>query len=133
MNTGKRVALGIAAIPAVLMLVAGSALAHECVNASKVNQAAGVQVVIDDESGEVVWATRGVLNRIAQGIINPETGEGFSGLIGFDVNGDQVADLATWIVGPNGEIPQQAQYGGATCSGVVNIEVWFEQCQTDPV
>ena len=62
--------------------------------------------------------------------MDPDTGEGFHGLVGFDIDGDNVADLATYIVGPNGEIPQNAQDNGATCQGIINIGVWFEECMS---
>ena len=106
----------------------GWSLAHECVNASKQNQAAGVQVVIDANTGEVVWTTNGVANRIAQGLIDPVTGDGFQGLLGFDLDGDSVVDVSTWIVGPNGELPLSAQYNGPSCKGVTNIATWFAEC-----
>jgi hypothetical protein len=129
MTTTRRLALAAIAAPAVLVLTAGPGSAHECVNASKQNQAAGVQVVIDDQ-GEVVWVTRGVQNRIDQGLIDPATGEGFHGLLGFDLDGDRAADLATYIVGPEDEIPTQAQMNGATCKGIINIGTWFEECMS---
>jgi len=113
--------------PALLVLAAGPGSAHECVNASKQNIAAGVQVVLNDQD-EIVWLTKGLQNRIDQGLVDPETGEGFHGLVGFDIDGDGAADVATYIVGPNDEIPEQAQENGATCQGIINIGVWFEEC-----
>ncbi len=125
---------GLVAATAVGMFVAGSgaAYAHECVNISKKNQSAGVQVVIDANTDEVVWASRGVLKRAEAGLIDFDTGEGFSGLIGLDFDGDGVADVATFIVGPNGEIAEQAQWNGAECSGVVNFEALFS-CPNSPL
>ena len=76
-----------------------------------------------------MWVSKGLQGRIDRGLVDPATGEGFSGLIGFDVDGDGAADFATFIVGPNDEIPLQAQMNGATCKGIVNIGVWLEQCQ----
>ncbi|MEV0274084.1 hypothetical protein AB0H43_35375 [Hamadaea sp. NPDC050747] len=113
---------------AVLLLAAGPAYAHECVNASKKNQAAGVQVVVSADTGEVVWVSNGLQHRIDQGLVNPDTGEGFSGLLGFDLNGDAVADVSTFIVGPEMEIPEQAQFNGPACRGITNIEIFFSQC-----
>lgn len=129
MTINRRLAVAAIAAPAVLVLAAGPGTAHECVNASKKNQAAGVQLVVNDQD-EVVWATRGLQNRIDQGLVDPDTGEGFHGLIGFDLDGDDAADLATYIVGPEAEIPLQAQTNGATCKGIVNIGVWFEECMS---
>ena len=61
---------------------------------------------------EIVWTTKGVANRLAQGLIDPVTGEGFQGLLGFDLDGDGAVDVSTWIVGPNDEIPVNAQFNG---------------------
>ena len=52
---------------AALVLSAGPSLAHECVNASKTDQSAGVQAIIDLTTGQVVWSTPGLANRFAQG------------------------------------------------------------------
>lgn len=59
------------------------------------------------------------------GAVDLEAGEGFHGLIRFDFDGDNVADVATYIVGPDGEIPRQAKDNGAPCAGVVNFEALF--------
>ena len=109
------------------LLVVSAAAAHECVNASKANQAAGVQLVFGMD-GSVAYMSRGLATRIEQGLIDFETGEGFHGLIGFDLDGDGVADLATYIVGPEGEIPLQAQLRGPACKGITNIGIYFAQC-----
>jgi hypothetical protein len=122
-----RLMLGSVAAAAALLATAAPAWAHECVNADK-NQAAGVQVVIDANTGELVWVSQGLQQRIAQGLVDPDTGEGFSGLLGFDVDGDAVADVSTFIVGPEMEIPEQAQLNGPECHGITNIEVFFTQC-----
>jgi hypothetical protein len=64
-------------------------------------------------TGEIVWTTEGLANRLAQGVIDPHTGAGFHGLIAFDANGDGTADYSTWIdVGPDGEVPLVAQLSG---------------------
>jgi hypothetical protein len=126
-RTVRRLTLGAAAAATALLAAAGPAWAHECVNADK-NQAAGVQVVIDANTGELVWISQGLQQRIAQGLVDPDTGEGFSGLLGFDVDGDAVADVSTYIVGPEMEIPEQAQFNGPACHGITNIEVFFTQC-----
>lgn len=128
MKAHQRLLVAGVATGAVIVVTAGTSLAHECVNASKKNQAAGVQVVIDVATDAIVWSTKGVERRIAQGLIDPDTGDGFSGLMGFDLNGDGAADVSTWIVGPTGEIPLKAQFNGQPCKGVTNIDVWFEQC-----
>ncbi len=105
------------------LLVASVAMAHDCVNASKADQSAGVQVVLDLTTGQIEWTTPGVAQRIARGVIDPETGEGFHGLIGFDIDGDGVVDVSTWMgVGPDGEeIPAVAQFNGPPDKGLTNI------------
>lgn len=112
------------------LLIASSALAHECVNASKSDQGAGAQVLIDDSTGEIVWMTEGLANRLEQGVIDPDSGEGFHGLIAFDATGDGIADYSTWIdVGPDGEVPLVAQLSGPACRGLTNLFLYFTECQ----
>jgi len=108
------------------LLIATSVLGHECVNANK-RPAAGVQVVFNF-SGQLVWLSDGLARRIDKGLVNPETGEGFHGLAGLDIDGDGSADVTTYIVGPDDEIPWQAQARGAACHGIINIGEYFEQC-----
>lgn len=111
------------------LLLASTAAASHCVNANK-QQAAGVQVLIDFTAGEVVWLSTGVVTRVEQGLIDLETGEGFRGLIGFDLDGDGTADLSTWIgVGPDGfAIAEQAIANGPACSGITDLETFFLEC-----
>jgi hypothetical protein len=112
------------------LAIASSALATECVNASKSDQAAGAQALIDSNTGEVIWMTEGLANRLAQGVVDPVTGEGLHGLIAFDATGDGIADFSTWIeVGPNGEIPLVAQLSGPACRGLTNLFLYFTVCQ----
>jgi hypothetical protein len=110
-----------------VVLSAGGAFAHECTNASRNanNPEAGVQLVIDASNDEIVWVSRGLQNRIDRGLVDPASGEGFHGLVGLDLDGDGAADLSTWIVGPNDEVPLNAQLNGAACRGVVNIGDYF--------
>ena len=112
------IALGVMAS----LALATTALATDCTNASK-PAAAGVQVVINLQTGEIEWTTQGVAQRIARGAIDPATGEGFHGLLGFDFDGDGVVDVSTWDgVGPTGhEIPVQAQVNGPADRGVTSI------------
>jgi hypothetical protein len=108
------------------LLIATSVMAHECVNANK-QPAAGVQVVFSFD-GQILWLSDGLARRIEHGIVDPETGEGFHGLVGFDIDGDGSADLTTYLVGPDDEIPMQAQLRGPACKGITNLFVYFEQC-----
>jgi hypothetical protein len=111
------------------LLIASSALGHECINASKSYQAAGAQILIGP-TGEIVWTTEGLANRIAQGVVEPDTGAGFHGLIAFDADGDDNADYSTWIeVGPDGEVPLVAQLNGPLCKGLTNLFIFFTECQ----
>jgi hypothetical protein len=110
------------------LLIASSAVGHECVNASKPDQAAGAQVVIGPD-GSIEWATPGLMHRVQQGLVNPEDGSGFHGIAAFDIDGDGVGDISTWMgVGSDGEIPMQAQLNGSACRGITNIEVYFSEC-----
>ena len=111
------------------LVVASSALAHECTNVSKSDAAAGAQVLFGP-SGDIVWMTAGVARRVEQGLVDPATGDGFHGLVAFDFDGDGVADASTYIgVGPDGEIPLVAQFKGPACRGMTNLGLYFEQCQ----
>jgi len=112
-----------------LVLSTGAASAHECTNASKNanNPAAGAQLVLGADD-EVIYISKGLQNRIDQGLVDFDSGEGFHGLIAFDIDGDGVADASTWIVGPDDEIPLNAQENGSPCHGVVNIGYYFENC-----
>jgi hypothetical protein len=111
------------------LLIASSAFAHECTNASKSDQAAGAQILIDETTGTIVWMTEGLANRLEQGVIDPATGEGFHGLIAFDADGDGDADYSTWIdVGPDGEVPLVAQLSGPACKGLTNLFLYFTAC-----
>lgn len=126
MKTPRRVALGAVAAAATIVLTAGPGLAHECINASR-NGIAGAQLVLGSDDS-ILWISNGLQHRVDQGLVDMDTGEGFSGLVAFDIDGDGVGDLATWIVGPNGEIPLKAQFNGDPCKGVTNIGLWFEEC-----
>ena len=113
-----------------ILLIESSALAHECTNASKSDPAAGAQALIDANTGEILWTTEGLANRLARGVVDPVTSEGFHGLIAFDATGDGIADFSTWIeVGPEGEIPLVAQLSGPACRGLTNLFIYFTECQ----
>jgi len=122
-----RVLAGFAGVIASVLLAA-PVLAHECINVSKSDPMAGAQVLIGSD-GQILWITQGGLHRIEQGLVDPGTGEGFRGVIAFDLDGDGVADLSTWFgVGPEGEIPLEAQFRGPACRGLTNIGIYLEQC-----
>ncbi len=63
------------------LAIASSALGHECTNASKSDPAAGAQALIDSNTGEILWMTEGLANRLAKGVVDPDTSEGFHGLL----------------------------------------------------
>lgn len=106
------------------------AFAHDCTNASKNANAAaaGVQLVIDTSTGDIEWASAGIQQRIANGTVDPATGAGFYGLIGLDFNSDGVVDATTYIVGPAGALPENAQDSGSPCHGVTSLETYFSEC-----
>ena len=126
-RTVRRIFLGAVTLMTAALLAAGPVLAGHCTNADK-NAAAGVQAVIDVNSGQIVWISNGLQSRIDQGVVNLATGEGFSGLIGFDLDGDGVVELSTFLVGPNFALPEQAQLNGAPCHGIISIEAFFTEC-----
>lgn len=125
MKLTRRTALVALGGAAALVLSAGPSLATECVNASK-PLSAGNQVILSPAG--VVWTTPGLANRFAQGLVDPETGEGFHGLVGFDFDGDGAVDFSTYVVGPGDEIPELAQFNGPACHGVTNIGIYFSEC-----
>ena len=125
MKFTSRIALAGFAVTSSIVLAAAPALATDCINASK-PPAAGTQVVFGPTGIE--WMTPGVAQRIANGLIDLETGEGFHGLIGADFNGDGTVDFSTYIVGPNDEIPDFAQFNGPACRGITNIAVYMSEC-----
>jgi hypothetical protein len=114
----------LAGAAALVVATATPALAHECVNLNK-QPGAGAQVVFDLE-GNIVSAGTGVLKRFEKGVIDPDTGDGFHGMVGYDLDGDGAPDVDTWLVGPNGEIPSQAQHRGAECNGVISLDAAIE-------
>ena len=113
---------------ALSLILATSVLAMDCANASK-NQAAGVQVVLGSDF-QPVWISKGLQQRFDQGVVDPLTGEGLHGLIGFDLDDDGVVDVSTWVgVGPEGdEIPDTAQENGPACRGLTNLFVYLTTC-----
>lgn len=125
MNGMTRLGLAGVAAASAVVLAAGPSLATECVNASKL-QAAGIQVLLGPNGIE--WTTQGLATRISQGLVNPDTGEGFHGLVGFDFDGDGTLDFQTFIVGPDNEIPEMAQFNGPSCHGITNFATYFSEC-----
>ncbi|HXV72664.1 MAG TPA: hypothetical protein VEB69_14845 [Acidimicrobiia bacterium] len=94
----------------------------------KSDPAAGAQIAfgMDDQP---IYVSKGLQKRIDKGLIDLETGEGIHGLIAFDFTGDGVADASTYIgVGPDGEVPLQAQLAGPACRGMTNLSIYFSEC-----
>ena len=120
MRAVRRTVMGAVAAAGLVVATAGAGLAHECTNLDK-KPGAGAQIIFGP-TGDVEYMTTGLQNRVNRGIVDLETGQGFSGLVGLDFDGDGAADAFTWIVGPNGEIPLQAQWNGSMCHGVINME-----------
>jgi hypothetical protein len=111
------------------VLIAAPALATECVNASKGDQDAGAQVILGPDFETPIYISQGLQQRLDSGVVDFETGEGFHGIIGFDFDGDGQADVSTWFgVGPDGEIPLEAQFAGPACRGLTNIGIYLTQC-----
>ena len=112
------------------LAIASSALATDCTNASKSDPAAGAQILIDGNTGALLWATPGVIERLQREVIDPTTGDGFHGVLALDFNADGLADVSTWFgVGPDGdEIPLNAQVKGPACRGLTSLEIYLTQC-----
>lgn len=124
----RRRILAVVAGTTASLLIAGSAFAFECTNASK-PPAAGVQVVFAADFETILYITPGGMKRIEKGLIDVESGEGFHGLLGVDFDGDLAPDVSIYFgVGPDGEIPLNAQFKGPACRGLTNIGILLEQC-----
>jgi hypothetical protein len=110
-------------------MLSGTALATECINASKSDHSAGAQLIIGPDFQTPIYISKGLQERFENGVVDFETGEGFHGIVAFDTDGDGVADLSAWFgVGPDGEIPLQAQFAGPACRGLTNIGIYLTQC-----
>jgi len=112
------------------LAIASSALAFDCTNVSKSDPMDGAQILVDGTTGELLWATPGVVERLQRGVIDPETAEGFHGIIAIDYTGDGIADISTWFgVGPDGtEIAEPALLNGPVCRGLTSLELYFTRC-----
>jgi hypothetical protein len=111
---------------AMLAMVAmgGTAFADHCTNIQKDahDPSKGVQVIINATDGSLEWANAGVRNRVAHGLIDPASGEGFHGLVGLDFDGDGTVDAMTYIVGPEGDaLPETAIQNGSPDHGIVPL------------
>ena len=94
---------------------APAALAWECGNASK-PVGPGEKAVLSEDG--VVSISKSWQNQVANGKTVDQLHGGF---VGFDLNGDAVADIDTYA-DAHGEIPETAQLNGAPCHGVTTIE-----------
>jgi hypothetical protein len=110
------------------LLIASSALAFECTNASK-PPAAGDQIVLAADFETILFMTPGPFERFERGLVDPGSGEGFHGLLGVSFDGDTEPEISIYFgVGPDGEIPLDAQFRGPACRGLTNIGILLEQC-----
>jgi len=111
------------------LAIASSAFAMDCMNASKEDQGAGVQVIVDANTGEILWLSEGLTQRLEQGVVGDD-GSGLHGLIGLDFTGDGIVDISTWFgVGPDGnEIAEPALLNGPACRGLTSIGLYFTEC-----
>lgn len=109
------------------LILASSALAFDCMNASKPDQTAGDQIIVDATTGQILWLSQGVQERLEHGVLDNNE---FRGLIGLDFTGDGVVDVSTWFgVGPDGtHIADPALLNGPTCRGVTEIGLYFSEC-----
>ena len=103
----------------------GTAFADHCTNIQRDQHdpSKGIQVVINANDGSIESANAGVVNRIDNGLIDPNTGEGFHGHVGLDLDGDGTVDVMTYIVGPEGDaLPETAIENGSPDHGIVGLD-----------
>src|SRR5262245_58408960 len=114
---------GVAVLAAATLAMSGTAWAGHCTNIQKDQHdpSKGVQVIINDTDGSIEWANAGVQNRVKNGHIDPDSGEGFHGHVGIDFDGDQTVDVVTYIVGKQGQLPETAINNGSPDHGIVDI------------
>jgi hypothetical protein len=113
-----------------LVAVGGTAFADHCTNIQRDmhDPSKGVQIIVDasTDNGPIEWANAGVLNRIDHGLIDPDSGAGFHGLLGLDFDADGTADAMTYFVGPDGDaLPDTAIDNGSPDHGIVEISTLF--------
>jgi len=124
----KRRMMAVVAGVVASLLIASSALAFECSNASK-PASAGAQIVFAADFQTILYITPGLQQRLDRGIVDVASGEGFHGLLGVDLSGDGAADISIYFgVGPDGEIPLEAQFRGPACRGLTNVGIILSQC-----
>ena len=119
MSRRAKYASGAFGIVASIMLAAGPALAHECTNVQKDEHdpSNGAQIVFG--------CADAILDAKPHALALLESGKFPSGWIAFDVDCDGIADAGTYIVGPMGEIPRQAQFNGSPDNGILNVCTYF--------
>lgn len=114
---GKHYAMSAFSIAVALFFgSAATAVAFDCGNASK-PLGPGEKAVLST-SGDPVSISKSWQNQIDHGK-DPESLHG--GFIGFDCNGDGVADVDSYA-SPHGALPENAQSNGSADHGVVPIE-----------
>jgi hypothetical protein len=121
----KQAVIGLGVAVAATFAMGGTAWADHCTNIQKDmhDPSKGVQVIINDTDGSIEWANAGVQNRVANGLIDPESGEGFHGLVGIDLDGNQTVDVMTYIVGPEHDaLPDTAISNGSPDHGIVGLD-----------
>jgi hypothetical protein len=119
----KKVLIGAATVAVAIVFMTGTASAFHCTNVSKdaKNPGAGAQVVINADTDEIVSASNGVQKRVEKGLIDPDSGEGYHGLVGLDFDGDGQADRSTYIVTPNDVLPDGAIENGSPDHGINSL------------
>jgi hypothetical protein len=121
MRNALRLVTTAAAVPAFLAISTGLAYAHQCTNASK-PQDAGWRVLVGP-GDSLTFNDKGLERQFTT---DPAAAfDRFAGIVGIDFDGDGDADFSTYIVGPDGEIPEVAQVSGADCRGIVNVDAYF--------
>lgn len=125
---GRRLTTVGALAAAFTLLTAVPASADHCINLDK-KPLAGAQIVFSDDG--IVSMTKGLEHRIAKGLVDLGTGDGFNGLIG--IIGLVEGGVTLYIVGPEADgahperaIPHQAMERGSPDHGIVDICDFYE-------
>ena len=109
--------LGLAAASSIV-LAAGPFLATDCVTRASSRR----------QGSRSSWDPAGSSGRLWAWPRRPPKASGFHGLVGFDFDGNGTVDFQTFVVGPDDELPELAQFNGPSCHGITNVTDYFAEC-----
>lgn len=128
----RRLVTTVIATLSALWLAAGPAFAGHCTVADKPTDA-GIAVIIDvsGEGFEPVWFSQGAQKRI-ENVGMEHFFETFHGWIGFDLDGDGEAEVATLVPGNTEDgipqLPNPAYVNGPDCHGTMDLHDYLANC-----